>query len=194
MVNHESNYEQSMNDALDQELSAAELDALQEQMDSSPEAADRWCRFKQVDRLLRSTPMVGPSAEFASRVMASIFAVRLPEFANRRLSIAVVMGLLAVGLVVLPALSLLVILLFDVLTDPGTLNALLQAIVSAVGYMIDLVSDAGRELSQLIDDMPMVPALLSTVIPLTMIWVWLVWFLLGRTHGSPSGKAGSKMD
>jgi hypothetical protein len=194
MVNSESKYEQSMNDALDQDLSAAELESLQEQLDSSPEVADLWSRLKQVDRLLRSTPMVGPSAEFASRVMSAILTVRLPEFANRRLSIAVVLGLLAVGLVVVPLLSVLVMMLLSLLTDPGVLNSLLQAVVSVVGYGIDLVSDAGRELSQLIDDMPMVPALLSTIIPLAMIWVWLVWYLVGRTSRSASGEASSKLE
>jgi hypothetical protein len=71
------------------------------------------------------------------------------------------------------------VLLLSVITDPGMWNILFQAVTAGAGYVIGLVGDLGNGLETAVSDTPMVPALLSTVIPMTMLWMWLVWYLLG---------------
>jgi hypothetical protein len=46
-----------------------------------------------------------------------------------------------------------------------------------VGYGLGIAFDLGDGLERLATETPVVPALLTTVIPLSMLWVWLVWYL-----------------
>jgi hypothetical protein len=45
--------------------------------------------------------------------------------------------------------------------------------------VIDVVSDLGSGLHTLVTETPMVPALISTVIPVSMLWVWMIWYFSG---------------
>jgi hypothetical protein len=67
-----------------------------------------------------------------------------------------------------------------VIADPGTYTSLLEAVTSGVSYLVDLGSNLGSELETLVTETPMIPALLSTAIPISMVWGWLVWYLSGR--------------
>ena len=69
-------------------------------------------------------------------------------------------------------------MLLSAITSPGILNAGLQVIANGVGYGVGLVADVGERLNAAVSDTPMLPALLSTVIPITMLWVWSVWYLM----------------
>ena len=157
------------------DLSEEELAALKARMEETAGQTDRVTR---VERLLRETPMVAPSAAFASRVMAAIAAMELPELARRRLTLGFAVGLAVAALFVLPVLSALAILLVSVLTSPGAINAGFQIVANGIGYGLTLAADAGDRLSEAVSGTPMLPALLSTVIPVTMLWVWAVWYLM----------------
>lgn len=191
MVDHDSKYAEHMNSALDQGLSAAEAQELQARLNDSPETAELWSRLKRVDWLLRNTPMVAPSAEFAGRVMAAVAVMGMPRIANKRLALGIVLGLLVAAMLAVPVMSVALILLFRTITDPSTFSTVFQAVASALGYVVGVVSDAGSRLDTLVHETPMVPALLSTVIPLAMLWGWLVWYLSGGRQSGSSGGANS---
>jgi hypothetical protein len=182
MTNDQLKYQRSMDNALDHELPEAEWQALNAQVESSPEVADYWDRLQQVDHVLHATPMVGPTAGFSSRVMAAIAAMHLPEFANRRFGAGVALGLLAAALIALPVMSAVFILFLSVITDPGALNTLFQTVTSGASNTLGLLSDIGASCQDLAAEQPIFPALLTTVIPVSMLWAWLVWYLSGGSQ------------
>lgn len=181
MVNDPSNLEHRMNKALDQALSEAEAETLQEQLSASSGSSEQWQRMQQVDQLMRTTPLVAPSAGFTARVMAAIERLRLDELADRQISVGVALGLMAAALLTIPFLSVLLIVLVSALSTPATVTALFQGVTSGTSYAIDLVADLLHVMKDLVTDTPMVPALLTTMIPLGMVWAWLLWYLSGRT-------------
>jgi hypothetical protein len=172
-------YLQSMNSALDQELSEQELAALNAQLEESKEASDIWEHLRQTDELLRTTPLVAPSPGFASRVMAAIAAMPLPGFMHREPGIGIALGLLVAALVTVPVFSVLFFMLLTVLADPGTLHTLLQTVLGATSYVIGLMADLAGEVEHMVSDTPVLAALLTTMIPVTLLWGWLIWSLLG---------------
>ncbi|HML20854.1 MAG TPA: hypothetical protein PKD09_04350 [Aggregatilinea sp.] len=182
MVNDPSNLQRRMNQALDQALSESEFESLQEQLATSRDNSEQWQRMQQVDQLLRTTPLVGPSSGFAARVIAAIERLRLDELADRQISVGVALGLMAAALLTIPFLSVALIVLVSTLSSPSTVTALFQGVTSGTSYAIDLVVDLIRVMRDLATDTPMVPALLTTMIPLGMVWAWLLWYLSGRTR------------
>jgi hypothetical protein len=172
-------YLQSMNSALDQELSEQELAALSAQLEESEEASNTWAHLRQTDELLRTTPLVAPAPGFASRVMAAIAAMPLPGFMHREPGVGIALGLLVAALMTVPVFAVLFFVLLTVLTDPGTLHTLLQTVLGATSYLIGLVGDLAEEVETMVRDTPVMAALLTTMIPVTLLWGWLIWSLLG---------------
>jgi hypothetical protein len=170
---------QSMNDALDRELSEQEWEALKAQLEESAEASTAWAHLHQTDELLRTTPVAAPSPGFADRVMAAIAAMPLPGFVHWQPGIGIALGLLVVALVTVPIFSVLFFVLLTVLTDPGALHSVLQTVLSAASYVIGLMADLVGEVENLVRDTPVLAALLTTMIPVTLLWGWLFWSLLG---------------
>jgi hypothetical protein len=180
MAQDPSELNRKMSEALDQTLSPEELEALHQQIEAAAGESERWSRMQRVDRLLRSTPLLAPSADFAGRVMAAIARLQLDELAERKISLGVALGLMAAALLAVPVLSAALILMVSVLSNPATVAALLEAAAAGTSYAIDLVLDLVRVLRNVATDTPMLPALLSTMIPLSMLWLWLLWYLSGR--------------
>lgn len=179
MAKENVQYQQSMNRALDHDLSEQELEALNSHLHGSAEDAAHWERLRQTDELLRITPMVAPAAGFTNRVMAAIAAMPMPQFAKQHLSVGIALGLAMAALLTVPILSIVFWILVSVLTDPGTLNEWLQTLINAAGYVINLLSDLAGEVRGAARQTPMLLALLTTMIPLTVLWGWLIWYLLG---------------
>lgn len=174
----QSKYHHKLNTALDEQLTEQEWDALNNDLADSPEVAAYWDRLSTVDRLLHETPLAAPSPGFASRVMAAIASIHLAD--HRRLSVGIGVGLGVAAILLIPVLSAGLLLLLSAVTDPGTYTRLLQSITSGVSYLVDLGSNLSSELETLVTETPMIPALLSTAIPISMVWGWLIWYLSGR--------------
>jgi hypothetical protein len=170
---------QSMNSALDQELSEQEWEALNAHLEQSEEASNIWEHLRQTDELLHTTPLIAPSPGFANRVMAAIAAMPLPGFMRREPGIGIALGLLVAALVTVPVFSISFFVLLTVLTDPGTLHTLLQTVLGAASYVIGLMADLAGEIEHMVKDTPVLAALLTTMIPVTLLWGWLIWSLLG---------------
>ncbi|MBN2303994.1 MAG: hypothetical protein JXQ72_05930 [Anaerolineae bacterium] len=177
----EGKYLQNMHSALDHDLSEEEQAALHAHLEKSSEAAQESDRLHQTDELLRSTPQAAPSPGFADRVMAALAALPLPDFMNRQLSVGLALGLATAAILMVPLLSVALILLLSVITDPGALNAVLQTLIDAMSYLIGIGADFVRELRSFVSGNPLVLVLLSAVIPVTVFWGWLVRHLWGRS-------------
>jgi TM2 domain-containing membrane protein YozV len=111
--------------------------------------------------------------------MAAIASMELPEFVNKRVSMGIALGLLIVAFLTIPVLSALFIGLISAITDAGSVNSFFRWMVEAAGYVFGLGKDITHELRSLASDSPAIPALLSTLIPMVMLWAWLLWYLLG---------------
>jgi hypothetical protein len=54
----------------------------------------------------------------------------------------------------------------------------LQTIINGASYVIGLMADIAGDLEATATDTPMLLLLLSTTIPITALWAWLVRYLL----------------
>ena len=169
-----------MNSALDNDLSEREWEALHSRLAESDEESELWDRLRNTDQLLRVTPMVSPLPGFASRVMAAIAAMSLPGFAKRQPGVGIALGLVVAALMTIPVLSALLIVFLSVITDPSALQSVLGGAISAVGYLIELGADVIAQIDAAVADTIILPALLTTIIPLTILWGWLIWHFAGK--------------
>jgi len=112
-------------------------------------------------------------------VMAAVAAMTFPHMLNRRLSLSLALALALAAVLTLPLLVLGVTTLFQVLSDPAALHNFATMAASTIGSASALVGDYVAGVESLVNEMPMVPALLTTSIPLAMLITWTVWYLLG---------------
>lgn len=144
--------------------------------DTAPQPSGQ--HLQRVELMLRSAPFESPSAGFAARVMAAVAAMTFPHRLNRRLSLSLALGLVLAAALTLPLLALGIAALFNALSDPAILNNIVALAASAIGSGYGLAREYAASVDALVSDTPMVPALLTTAIPLAMLVSWLVWYLL----------------
>lgn len=179
MGNEQSNHAHQMSESFEPERAEREFEAVRARLDAdaAPEALDQ--HLRQVEMLLRSAPFESPSPGFASRVMVAVAALTFPHMHNRRLSLSLALGLALAAALTLPLLALGIAALFDALSDPAVLNNIVTLAATAIGSALGLVNEYVASVETLVNEMPMVPALLTTAIPLAMLVSWLAWYLLG---------------
>ncbi len=178
MVRDEMRRQQDMNEALDHTLSEERWDELQSAIAESQETAEQWENLQKTDQFLRETPLVAPSPGFAERVMAAISSLPLPGF-QRELGIGIALGLLAMGLVAIPFLAVMFVIILSVLTNPGAITSFMASLFSVVGYLISLGTDIFTQVENRTVDTPILIALITTMIPVTLLWAGLIWQIVG---------------
>jgi anti-sigma factor RsiW len=178
----ERSIRRDMNLALDHALPDSAEAALHAHLSSAPGDAALWERLRAVDGLLRSEPMVQAPPDFASKVMASIAAgaatSKAPARRLARLGSALE-PLLAVGIVI-PLAAAAVIAILHWLSDPAALNNLMQQIVLALNTVAQAAASLFQALANFLTGNAVLPALLTTIIPLIMIWGWFMWYTAQR--------------
>jgi len=179
MVN-DPKFQPSTNNAHDQELSEAELAELQARQTEIEEAAPT-PQVRKVEKFLRETPQVTPLSGFSSRVMAAIAAMGLPDFSKRQMGLGLALGLLAVAFLTIPVLSILLIVLISVISNPGSIHSLFQWVTEGASYVLAMAGDLGDSLQDLVRRTPLVAVLLSASLPVAILWGWLVRHLV-RGH------------
>lgn len=167
------------NRLLDEELAEAEHAALQEVLKEDAAAARQLAYMQRLDRLLRATPLASPSSDFTRRVMGAIAELELPEQIRRRMGIGIALGLAIAAILTVPVLSALLIIIARTVLDPQSLAALLGTLSGAASTLWGLGGSLADALNQVVFETPVVPALMTTAIPIGMVWAWLVWYLLG---------------
>jgi len=174
-----------MNQALDDELAAHELAALQNEVRQTQEIAADWDRLRRTDELLRTTPMIHPAAGFADRVMAVLSALPMPGFARRTPSVGIALGLALAALLAIPVLSVGLWLLLSLLTDPGALTDFLQAILDAAGTVLGLGGEVLDAIRGAAGETTLVAALLAALAPILALWVGVLWTVAGGARALP---------
>lgn len=179
MGNEQSNHAHQMSESFEPDQAEREFEAVRARLgaDAAPEALDQ--RLQQVEMLLRNAPFELPSPGFANRVMAAVAAMTFPHMHNRRLSLSLALGLALVAALTLPLLALGIATLFDALSDPAILNNIVTLAATTIGSALGLVNEYAANVKTLVNESPMVPALLTTSIPLAMLVSWSAWYLLG---------------
>jgi len=183
MARSEQRSQQQMNEALDHTLSDEEMETLHARIAESDETAEQWEQLRRTDAFLRQTPMEEAPAGFADRVMAAIAAMPLPGFAKKYPSVGIALGLLIAGLFTIPVFSVLLIIILSVITDPGAILSFAMALFHAAGYIISLITDIVGQVESHATGTPVLVALVTTMIPVTMLWGWVLWNLMGGRRG-----------
>jgi len=182
MGREQENHAHQMSESMQPDPAEHELEAVRARLggeSSPPVAGERQARrAEKVEMLLRTTPMEAPSPGFAARVMAAVAAMTFPHMLNRRLSLHLALALALTAVLTLPLLVLGVMWLFQTLTDPAALHDLATFAAASMGSAYALVGDYAAGAEALVNDAPMIPALLTTSIPLAMLVTWAVWYLL----------------
>jgi hypothetical protein len=172
-----------MNLALDHELVDEARSALDTHLSSSAQDAALWDRMQTVDHLLSAEPLVEAPSDFASKVMAFIAAntVNAPSVqenleARSRAGLGAAFGLVLAVVITVPLVATALIAVQRWLSDPAALNTLLQQTVLFLNTIAQAVASFLQVIASYTVDNPILPALLTTLIPLTMIWGWLMWY------------------
>ena len=176
------NIKRDMNLALDHVLSEKAEAALHAHLSTSPSDVALWDRLQAVDGLLRSEPMVQAPPDFASKVMASIAAGTAPSKApaKRPIRSGSALELLLAVVIVVPLAATAVIAILRWLSNPAALNNLMQQIVLTLNSIAQAVASLCQALASYLTGNAVLPALLTTIIPLIMIWGWFMWYTAQR--------------
>lgn len=167
-----------INRALDEELNLQALSELQSMLESEPDDAALYASLRRVDDLLRQPPMAKPSPDFASKVMVRIKAGEHAAYAPERRRLPwLVWGLSMSVAVLVPVIAVLAMIVAPALGAPGALIAVLSGAIDVLGFLSNGLNSLLLSLGNLIASYPMVPALTLTLIPMVMLWAWLVWFM-----------------
>ncbi len=182
MGNDQGNHAHQMSESLQPDPAEHEMEAVRARLgggSAAPSSEQRVRQAEKVENLLRTSRFETPSPGFAARVMAAVAAMTFPHMLNRRLSLSLALALALAAVLTLPLLVLGVTTLFQVLSDPAALHNFATMAASTIGSASALVGDYVAGVESLVNEMPMVPALLTTSIPLAMLITWTVWYLLG---------------
>ncbi len=174
--------QERVNRALDHMLTDAELADLRAALEGDRATADMYARLRMVDRRLQAPAMAAPAPDFARKVMVRIEAgeheVYAPHYRLARLlswlGVALATILIPAGLVI----ASLALVAAQPALIAGLLHALLGGLQAAGGWLMSLLSFVHG----VVEAYPMAPALSLTIIPLVMIWAWLVWYLPQRNR------------
>ncbi|GAB4573285.1 MAG: hypothetical protein Kow0077_15190 [Anaerolineae bacterium] len=169
--------QERLNRALDELLSPAELADFEAALESSAEDAAMYARLRQVDALLRQPPMAAPAPDFAARVMARIEAQEHRAYVRQSRTSRVLRWLGLLTAFVLVPLLVGMALAIPLIAQPDLFIAIFQQIVGTLGAVSAWLQRVLTVVSELIAAYPMMPALSLTIIPVVMVWAWLVWYL-----------------
>lgn len=173
-----------MNLALDHLLPESEQAALEAHLAESARDASLWRAMRTVDDLFDNASEIHAPPDFASKVMAAVAAMPtqapvaaekpLPETSNK---------VFGVGLGIMIAVPLILAAFLGVqswASDPAALNTLLQQIVVVLNTITQAVAAIFEMITGYVKGNPIIPALLTTIIPLLMVWGWLMWYTAQR--------------
>lgn len=181
------NIKHEMNLALDHMLTDEQEKVFEIRVTASPSDSLRWDRMQMVDSLFRNEPMLDAPIDFASKLMASIAAIESgAELAKppvkKRAGLDPALSLLLVAVVLSPLAALGVLTVQYWRSDPAALNDLLQRFVLLLNSVTQSMAGFLQVILSTVADKPILPALLTTIIPLLMVWAWFMWYAAQRSQ------------
>lgn len=168
--------QEQLNRALDEPLSGAALVDFMARLEADPDEAALYAQLRRVDELFRQPPMVAPAPDFASKVMARIEAGEHLAYAPRRRWNLLLWGLALTVLLAIPVILFVALLVVPALAQPGALTSFGAGLIQVAGSLGGGLEGLLQFLNDLLVAYPIAPALVLTAIPLTMLWVWMVWY------------------
>ena len=165
-----------LNRALDEPLKGPALVEFTARLEADPEEALLYAQLRRVDELFRQPPMVAPAPDLASKVMARIEAGEHLAYAPRRRWSVLLWGLALATLLAIPVVLFVALLVVPALTQPGALTSFGAGLIQIAGSLGGGLENLLQFLNDLLVTYPIAPALTLTAIPLTMLWVWMVWY------------------
>ncbi len=168
--------QRDMNLALDHALPDKADAALRLHLRASPADAALWDRMQAVDSLLRSEPMEEAPPDFSSKVMATLTAEAAADKAPSRTGFRAGLGLLLLAVIAVPLIATVGIAVQRWLSDPAALNNLMQQIVHLLNSVAQAFASIFQVIAGFLSGNAILPALLTTIIPLVMIWGWFMWY------------------
>ncbi len=137
-----------------------------------------WDRMQAVDNLLRSEPVEEAPPDFASKVMAAVAAEAATDMAPARnqAGVRAGLGLLLLVVIAVPLVVMTIVGVQHWLSDPAAINNLMQQIVRLLNSMAQAIASIFQVIAGFLAGNAILPALLTTIIPLIMIWGWFMWY------------------
>jgi hypothetical protein len=173
------NIERDMNLALDDALPETAEAALKAHLAGSPRDAALFNRMRDVDNLFANASMVQAPPDFAAKVMAAIAAQTAEDGAlatRPQTGTGAALGLLLAFLTTVPLAVLGINAIQNWLSDPAAINTLLRQLVMMLNNLAQAIAALFQVIATYTVEKPVLPALLTTTIPLTMIWGWFMWY------------------
>lgn len=155
-----------MMEALDGELSEAEVVHLESHLRARPRLAREWEAMRAVDALFRSSPVLQPAVNFRQQTVA-----RLPH-SRQRLYAGVILYLmvLASGLIPLAAIGWIAIQFIPVLGQPAFWRSLWQGAVQFAGLLQIMVAALFNGAGELLREQPVVLAWFVVLLGIVALW------------------------
>lgn len=155
-----------MMEALDGELSEAEVVRLESHLRARPRLAREWEAMRAVDALFRSSPMLQPAVNFRQQTLA-----RLPR-SRQRLYAGVIIYLmvLASGLIPLAAIGWIAIQFLPVLGQPAFWRSLWQGAVQFVSLLQIMVAALFNGAGEFLREQPLMLAWLVVLVGIVALW------------------------
>jgi hypothetical protein len=178
-----------MNEALDDPETSPDLRTAEDRLS--------WKRLTDIDDLLQNAPVLEAPIGFFERVMAAIAEMPIPQ-QMRKPAWGLALGLGTALLIGLPALLLVLSQLLSSLTDTAVMGALFSWVIFSVGSVIQFFASLRLYVGAFLEQYPFAPALLSVVVPLSMLWGWWMWYFAanrsrtGRKKGPEEAEVGEK--
>ncbi len=135
--------------------------------------------WQRVEALLRSAPMVAPSAEFAERVMHAIATLPRPSWKSRELSVGVALGLLVAALLSVPFLAGTLFALVSALADVAVFNTLVEVGVNVVSTLSGLLNALAAQMQALVTASVWNALLVASALPAAALWGRVLWRMWG---------------
>lgn len=171
-----------MMEALDGELSEAEVAHLESHLRARPRLAREWEAMRAVDALFRSSPVLQPAVNFRQQTLA-----RLPH-SRQRLYAGVILYLmvLASGLIPLAAIGWIAIQFIPVLGQPAFWRSLWQGAVESASLLQVMVTALFNGAGELLREQPIVLAWLVVLVGIVALWAGVYNRLVLQSRGVES--------
>lgn len=176
-------HQDRLNRALDGLLSEEELAQVDALMRADPGDARRFHQMQAADQALQTPPMAAAPPNFAANVMAAIQAGKHQVYVEEpRVRSFLWFGLALGTIIALPLVIFGLAAFGQAIGDSAVLSTLLQDLGQTLTRLVNFATGVLNFLGSFFTQFPVIPALLLTLIPLALVWGWLVWWLQQRSR------------
>jgi hypothetical protein len=153
-----------LQEALDDALSPEAVEKLRQQLDRDPDQAALFSRLKQVDRMLRASPLERAPTTLALGIMARL-AEGLQQRPVRASGLALALALALIAGVLLPVLVGFGWLILTLLGNPAALGQAISGLTTLLANVMTALDNLVQSAQRVLETYPEAPALALAAIP-----------------------------